>query len=54
MSAGKGDSPRPVDPVKYGDGWERIWGNRGSVMRDKYHPDDVKLRDHGKHSKKRK
>ena len=28
MSAGKGDSPRPVDPKKFADGWERIWGKK--------------------------
>lgn len=26
MSAGKGSTPRPVDPVKFGEGWDRIFG----------------------------
>ena len=26
--AGKGDTPRPCDPVKYAEGWERTFGKR--------------------------
>jgi len=33
MSAGKGDAPRPVDPVKYGENYERIF-QRGAVTLD--------------------
>jgi hypothetical protein len=28
MSAGKGDSPRPVDSAKYGENYERIFGKK--------------------------
>lgn len=28
MSAGKGDKPRPVDPVKFAEGWEMIFGKK--------------------------
>ena len=33
MSAGKGDAPRPVDPVKYGENYDRIF-QRGVVTLD--------------------
>ena len=28
MSAGKGSTPRPVDPVKYGENYEAIFGGK--------------------------
>ncbi len=34
MSAGKGDSPRQVDPKKYGDNYDRIFRKVKVTMRE--------------------
>lgn len=32
-SAGKGDSYRPVDPKKWSDNWDRIFGKKNKVKK---------------------
>ena len=54
MSAGKGPQPRPVDGHKYRLNYEEIFRKGKDVLVDTYHPNNVTLRDHSKHSKKKK
>lgn len=35
MSAGKGDKPRSVDPAKYGENYERIFGKKKTKEKPK-------------------
>jgi hypothetical protein len=50
----KQDWPRPYNGRKFRDNYDEIFKKGKPTLVDEYHPDTVKLRDHGKHSKKRK
>lgn len=54
MSVGKGDKPRPTDLAKFRENYDNIFRKGKPILIDVYHPDIVKLRDHSKHSKKKK
>lgn len=48
MSAGKGDTPRPVDPKKYGENYDRIFRGKSINPKTDWHqpaafqPEEVK------------
>jgi hypothetical protein len=51
--SGKGDTTRPYDGDKFRRNYETIFRKGKPVLIDEYHPNNVKLRDHSKHSKKK-
>jgi hypothetical protein len=57
MSARNDITGEPIQSKAYTaqgrENYERIFG-KGKPFVDQYHPDTVKLRDHSKHSKKKK